>query len=377
MVSLSYMCWRKVITGSTIDLRDAYGGWPPVKIYPGGLDLEFAPLLLADKVFMDTLSFEQLTKETPVGLERAVSSLKTLHSNGYLELVDYTSKLGQVRERVLNATRSRLETPEQFLVPLRQAVKMWEDEGTKYAKVLNRPDDLIALTPVGLLAGAAADGARPTLESIRKVRRVLLKSKKLASSERDLLKEVARPYIDHAHTGIALYQNVNVGSAVIDWSDLGPIYESLLYLGIEPEKPIQKQIPKMRQLFAQGLSSFEPSNVDQFLRVMDDGKLGELRTFIAERAEKDDKKFDEQFVQETMFQIGRHHKIANRAGAIINAAGVGAGVIAACFDGGVTAGLLTTLGIGVGTQVAADKVVDLLTKDIKWFLCLVNGKGVI
>jgi hypothetical protein len=374
MISLTLMCWRKVISNSTAVFQDAYPGWPPVKIYPDGLDLEFAPLLLADIVHMDSSSYEQLARETPAGMERAVGSLKKLQEEGYLKLVDYTQRLLDIQRNVLDATNARLGTPELFLDPVRRAVATWDAEGPKYAAALNRPHDFIATLPVGIVAALAAEGHSAGVENVARIRKVLSKKAKTTRLERDLLREVARPYIDHAHTGIALYRNI--GAPVVDWSDLGPVYEALLYLSIEPAKPLQKKIPKLRELFRAGLSAFEPSNVEEFLKIIRDPRLLDLRNFI-EEAEARNVSFDAKFIQDTLIQISRRTRIFSRAGTTINAVGVGAGAVAAFFDGGLTAGILVTMGIGAGQEVAADTVTNLLTKNLKWILCLVDAKGTV
>lgn len=371
-ICLSFMCWRKVITDRPNAFEDAYPGWPPVKIQmDGALDLEFSPFLLVDKVFMDLTSYMELTRHPPKGLERAVESLRVLHNEGYLALVDHGRELSSLRSKVLAATENKLKRPEFYIESVRTAVDMWDKEGPKYAAAIGKGDDYLARLPVGIIAGLACDHRQPTEENIERMRRIVHK-KTWQTSERDLLKEIARPYIDHAHTGIAIYKSFS--APVIDWSDTGPVYESVLSSHIEPTNRLQARIDKTRELFTKGLSTFEPANVYEFLHALKDSRLRDLRVFVAEAAEKKTE-FDATFMQKLVSQVARRHKTTGRAGSVLTGLGAATGMILSVFDGGVTTAILSTAGTGAAQEAATRSIDKVLTRDIRWFLCLVDAKG--
>jgi hypothetical protein len=53
--------WGRQIRSSHVKIEDAYTWWPQLKTYKGGrVDLEYGPLLLADKVVLDEGAYEAL-----------------------------------------------------------------------------------------------------------------------------------------------------------------------------------------------------------------------------------------------------------------------------------------------------------------------------
>jgi hypothetical protein len=150
---------------------------------------------------------------------------------------------------------------------------------------------------------------------------------------------------------------------VIDWSDMGPIYQSVLFSSLETIPLIDRHVPKIRELFSLGLSEFEPANVEEFLQMIKDRRLQNLRKFIADAADKNTS-FDYKFVQQTLRQLHAHQKLFSRTGTIINGAAVGAGLIAACFDGGFTLAALSTVGIGGGQELVSRTITDLIDTNI-------------
>jgi hypothetical protein len=360
-----------VLKSSSI-IDDPYRGWPPVKQYPGGyVDLEFSPFLLADELIMDSTRFMQMKREPPPGLERVVESLKTLHDEGFLRLVDYKSLLLPRREMILAATQSKVKNPDDFKDAIRGSIGAWESVSETWAKVSGRSDDLQALVSAGLLQALAVDGKPTTPENIKELRRILNKKGKLSRGETQLFGEMGRPYLEQTHMNIALFKSL--GAPIIDWASVGPMYNAVLYSNIDENPELERQIPKIRELFSFGLDQFEPTNVTQFLAVSRDERTKDLRRLIAD-ATKNKEVFDTQLLQKLFTRLAESYGKMVRGGTRLNVISAAVGLTASIFDGGVTASLLTAGVSLAGQEIASSHMSSIEQRDIKWLLCLVDAK---
>jgi hypothetical protein len=372
MSSMCFMCWGQVLRSSPLPIDDAYQGFPPLKIYRDGhLDIEFSPFLLADEIVMDLPSYERLISNPPHGVGTAVQSLKILRDEGFLQLRDFGKELAGWRPKIGSSSDQKLAEVESFLKPVRNAVKKWDEAGPLYAEAIGRKGDPKATLPVGIVACLAADKSSVRKHDEDSIRRILRKSGRFSLNEREVLTEVARPYIDHVHTGIALFRELKM--PVMDWDDMGPMYQAIFSHSLESVELVEKHVPKLKQLFSVSLSEFEPSNVHEYLHARKDPRLEKFRAFIRESA-RDGKDFDPKLAQEMLVKLSDRDRRINKVGGMITGLGLAGSLLAAPIDLGLTAALATTAAV-TGTQGLATLAVNAVSsKNIDWFLCLVDAK---
>jgi hypothetical protein len=373
MVSLCFTCWRSVVRSSDRPLVDAYEGWPPLKLYiDGHIDLEFAPFILADNAFMDKASFENLVKLKASALNTSIESIKRLHGEGIIVLRDFDKELKSIRTKILDATEARIHQSDEIRAALQHSVEVWDRIGINYAKSIGRGDDLLATLPIGILSGLAANSSPITLDNVNKVRKVLYKKGNLSRQEREIIGEMARPYIDHVHTNIGLFRQLRV--PVIDWEDVVPVYKKIMSLNIDSDIVYEKKIPKLRELFSVALSSFEPSNCREFLSLIKDSRIKYLREFV-DRLSEGDIVIDKKITDEIMKKLSEITMKASKSGTVLNVVGAAAGLITSIFDGGITASIITGVGVSGAQEVVSRQIGELLNQDVRWFLCLVDAKN--
>lgn len=392
-------CWGRVVHSGT-PFEDPYLGWPPIKIYPEGhLDIEFGPFLLADKAIMDRGSFEQLTCSPVVGLERAARSLIKMHTNGYLELLDYAAEIEPERTRIVADTEKQLMASHLFRDPVYKAINTWDEMGGSYANAIGLQSDLTATTPIGILSAIAKDGKSVTQIEIDRVRKILRKTSRLSTNERCAFTEVVRPYLDHVHTTLFLSKRLNM--PIFDWADLGPMYRCVLrnrYDDVEEKKALvpgarsrnnwissvlgknetiskatvqSSLIPKVRDLFSVSLATFEPSSVEECLAALQDNRIRDFRRFVQETVEEG-KIFDQQIAEQLL-----HKALKGRSGAKLGTC-INVFTTVASAASGLTHPALGTLVSATGAVVQealGPKLYDLKHRDIRWLLCLADAKN--
>jgi hypothetical protein len=278
--------WGNPIKSSSTKFDDPYQAWPPVKVFPEGhLDLEFGPFLLADHIYMDEASYDYITASPPPGLERAVSSLRSLRSAGYLLPIDYHKTLAASREEIVQRTNEDVTLPTKFRGALRGAFKSWYEIAPHYTKAIGREGDITYKLPLGVLHALSAEGSRFDPHRVEQLEQIAYASVDLTELQTQALGQMIRPYLEHVHTNLTLSDILR--APVMDWEDVGPIYKSVLspYMGNSPTAPTGKHIPKVRELFSVSLAKLEPSSVKQFLAVVNDDSVRDFRNFVRNTAE--------------------------------------------------------------------------------------------
>jgi hypothetical protein len=374
MSSMCLMCWRHVIKSAHGAVDDFYVGWPPMKLFKDGhMDLEFSPFLLANTITMDSSSYDQLTTNPPVGAERAALSLKTLKKEGILQLVDYENIFSVLRPSILAQSKLKLTHPELFIDPVRDSIGLWDEVGNTYANVIGQSGDRRAQLPVGILAGVTADGSVLTDDRISLVRNVLAKrSDAISQGEKDLIREIARPYIDHVHTGVVLHQTQKV--PIVDWPDMLPIYNSMFASNFEHEVVMQREIPLTRKLFSIALDRYEPSNVKEYLKIIRDKRISKLRKFVSQAAEKGVEP-DPQLTKDLLENALLVEQGKSSRGTTLNAVGTTVSVLVSALGSGVPTSVAVASALAIGTlQEAVSQLRSTRSRELDWFLCLVNAK---
>ncbi len=376
MSSMCLMCWRHVITSLSSSFDDLYLGWPPMKVYEDGhMDLEFAPFLLTDSITIDSLAYDRLTNEPPTGADRAISSLKTLKGEGILKLVDYEKGLNSQRENAVRQIEAKLNHAEDFNASVLNSIQMWDDIGNTYANIIGRSDDMRAQLPVGILAAVTKDGSSITPNKIALIRGVISKRPdERTEDERGLFREVVRPYMDHIHTGIALYRSQKV--PIVDWPDMVPIYKDVFNLNLESDDTMDRTVPAIRKLFSIGFDHFEPSDVRQFIDIIRDNKgMSDFRRHIA-GVSINAEEFDKKYAQKLLQSVAGGGLKASYHATNIAAYAAAVGVLELSLgDIGTAASAAVAIGVPVAAEAMSEFVSARANKEHSWFLCLSRAKS--
>lgn len=367
--------WGDIVRSSSTVVYDPYQGLPPIKIYRNRIDLEFPPLLQADRIVMDRQSYDLIVRAPLRGLDCLARSLRTLREHrGMLEVQSYMPALDQaLRWKIVNTTNQALCNVEAYRDPVRRTIAIWDRLAPSFAKALGQDRQSDFVQPIGILHGARADGDRITLARIREVRRVVAKKRDLTPEETALLKEVLRPYLDHVHTNLALAMREALGCPVHDWSDLTPIYQAVYAHTLADECVSERRARKLNELFV-ALPQFEPTNILQFLRIMTHSRVKDLRRFIAD-ATATETAFDPQILKASMDKVASSGARSRSVQHALTAAStLGGASLHHAFSNDWLMSLAAGIAIGAVTELSLNLTRRLSHDDIGWFLCLSSVK---
>ena len=363
-------------------IADICEGWPPLKVYPDhGLDLEFGPLLLAEEVVLDSRAYDRITCDTAEYLKTAANTLRVLKDKGILRLTNDCELLGKQKERLQNTAEYTLHQPLEWLAEVRESILNWEAMRENLRPYLGARYDITVHIPLGPLKALHQDGKGLTEENYQELRKFLFKrKKKYTKLELDLIKEVARPYLDHVHANFALYEEGQ--EPIIDWEDIGCFYRKKLKVNTGVSKGFkniaQEQLPKVRDLFRTA-SHWEPANVSEFVKIHSTRKIAKLRKEIFRWAEGRTQ-FDSKFFQDLTVSLDKRHRRNARMGTVINVVGTGLSAATAVLDPAIgaatTAAVAVSLTLGGAQQLATTLSDNFFSRDLGWILCLLDAKKV-
>lgn len=337
---------------------------------------DYVTLLLCDQIVLDESSFAAL-QETPHWTYALVAdSLKILHSEGFVELVDFRSIVDSQQPLVQNMLKNDLQSFEYWIPTLRESLDIWSRFLSGYNRILDydtlktklfRTNDFSSEKEVEEYGSNILGGLlHEAIHRASNVRNIMGLVDFIAGKEPDLelemlLKEVLSSYLNYVNANIILSGELGVGFH--DWNDYLPFYRRKFFHKDTNNLEVQKQIQASQALFSVAFPEFSITDTKTLLRVLRDKRIIDLRRLVEEAA-AGKVKFDVQFARATFKEV---LKIERKASNYRNIASY------------LTAplGLIPGLGslVGAGVQKVAEEVIgrgidNSLNHSYRWFYML-------
>lgn len=220
---------------------------------PGGLDLDYSSLLLAEGFIMDATALEFVKERRERFLKPMHRSLEILQSEGLLEVVDYGELVSPYRDRVEKKTSQLLEDIQSWISVARSQWIELRPELEEFQRLHGIADrvafDMAHYGVVGYLE--RRDGRVDMAESARLHRLLEVGRNRLKNAERAELREVLKPLVAQVLINDLLRQRLR--APFIDWDDAQAFYNRL-HLGQwteleQPAVPDSAMADQARRLF--------------------------------------------------------------------------------------------------------------------------------
>ena len=250
---------------------------------PGGLDLDYASLLIADGFIMDAAAFEFVKERRNRFLKPMYRSLKVLQSEGLLKVVDYGKLVLPYRDVIEKKTSRLLEDIQPWISVARSQWIELRPELEEFQRLHGLPQRaLVDTAHYGVVRYLECrDGRVDPIESTRLHQMLSGERKRLKNSERAELREVMKPLIAQVLINDLLRQQLK--APFIDWDDARGFYDRL-HLGQWTELneyavPVSAMADKSRRLFQIVVPELLPQEIDHVVRfVRNNRAVRSLRT---------------------------------------------------------------------------------------------------
>lgn len=291
-----------------------YDRMPPVEMRElhSAFTPDYATLLLADKIVMDEQSFSRLQFSSHPLYRTVSETLRSLHREGHVELVDFESTL-RAHEGVLQTMLEfDMRVLDEWVRPLRNSLATWTQFAQQTQKRFREEESedealFMAMGMLHLVANRIA-GQRAVADMM--LEEALESSRKRRRKEyRDILRKTLRPYLHYVNCNLVLSHAYSSGFH--DWSDFQPFYERKFMPIGQESTDVESRADKVRQLFTVPFPEFAIRNTDQLVRAVNDRRIKDLRQLVAEAA-NGNVTFDEEFAKRTLTEVLHAERHWNR-----------------------------------------------------------------
>lgn len=292
---------------------------------------DYATLLLYEKLLMDETSFYILKENSDPLYSDMADTIVLLHSEGFVELVDFSSILQQNDFLFQKMIENDLKFIDQWVEPLKDSLVIWLEFTEKARDLALKSQKWETLYPptrgaayfepnenaqaanlsrimhiVNNTAGLTYSLAREALDSSRKRRK---------PEYRDAFREALQSYLSYVNANLLISNELNVGFH--DWADIQPFYQQkFLYVGQEDRKTL-KQEETSRKLFEISFPEFTIDDPVTFLKVVQDRRIEDLRQLVTESVDGNvtfDNDFAKNVLKEVLYterRISRYRNIVS------------------------------------------------------------------
>jgi hypothetical protein len=261
----------------------------------------------------------------PLYLEVA-ETIRLLHSEGFIELEDYSSILQENQAILQRMLDQDLHTPAQWLTPLLSSIELWRTFTEKAGYLITEASSLDRLEQIkpGLPSPEEISDLQHTywgVEDIAAPHTILLDEDTRMfmhawpEKKPPSLHDVLRSYLSYVNANIIISNQLNVGFH--DWADFLPFYKhKFLYVGQEVPEP-EKEIQAIHRLFDLSFPEFEIAAPADLIKILRDRRLIELRQLVEEAVEGK-VVFDAQFARRILREVLQTERKINRYRNIIS-----------------------------------------------------------
>jgi len=266
---------------------------PPLTAAGTQLDLDYASLLLFDGVVLDRSCYEFAREHCEEDLQLLVNSISQLVGEGYAELVDYKPIAERYHPEVSDVGEKLAQDFALWLPALREDILTWR---TDLAELLPcAPKSLSPLHGCGFAVGRFlidTEGRIDLAHAASLDRLIFARRKRYSISERQTLKRLVQPCIEMVHLNLLLARELSA-SNIADWAQTKPYYQvrARYHLILRHEErrqanEVTAHVSKFQELFSLGFPQFSPRDATEFLRMVRDPRIEDLRNHVAEACER-------------------------------------------------------------------------------------------
>lgn len=257
---------------------------PPAVAVDEGMQIDVSPLLVVDRVILDTNAQEYLQSTDRPFLSPMKEAVHALYEEGFLESVNFRAIADEHALALSQETDRASADPLQWLEHIRYFMKWWHSNQDEIRLGLGSDYDPQTIPIIlGIYCHLAQrDGAVNVDEAARIASRIRSNRKRWTNPEKEELRAVIRPYLSYVHLNLALAEVI--GHPCLDWQGMADFYKTkydmtLQTLGTEKRKERAK-VAKAQELFSIALPKLRPRSATQMIKLLKDRRIKYLRRMI-------------------------------------------------------------------------------------------------
>jgi len=288
---------------------------PPINMEAFGPDFipDYSVLLLFDRFIIDERTYENLDYCGRFSYFQEYLNLITeLENSGRLEVIDYHKIVRpsfKILDKLVDADLIDINI---WRAPLEEAHKKYlKFSSLVVKKLFSKPEWQRTPFENMMILGLYHDDTRlvdlrPPPENIWQAM--------LKSDEDKYILKVLIPYLNYITCNLILAKELN--ATIHDWADIEPLYRKKIELMINNEYNVSEETNKVRTLFQILFPNFKINTPSDFIDLLNDSRIDELRNLITESVEKDIK-FDMEFANQTLCEVLKIERKEKRMRSII------------------------------------------------------------
>lgn len=322
---------------------------PPLKPALAG-DLwtpDYASLLLADQIVIDTDSYERLThSEAPV--KPMAEMLEALHDEGFIHLENYQEILTNATEQLLSETEADITDLTKWFEPIEASMVIWKESVQAFREnmrtcIHDRLLDWNTIKPLDFLdfneekVRKTLDGHERRIQEFNQLDSELAnkymhgfygavakRTSEMIQSYRHgtisvddlhILENIIRKYVQQINSNLFLSQSCDC--PLLDWPDYSPFY--MVKLTDDPHIKHNKVAEKIEELFTISFPEFTFWSAKKVIAALKHPAIKDLRALVNEAVEGRIT-FNEEFGRQTLMKafsrelsVGKMRKITSYA----------------------------------------------------------------
>jgi len=259
---------------------------------------DYASLLVCNQTIMDEESY-YFVIDQHLNNSQFSHSARLLHlmfEEGYLKLVDLAGLLRENSSLLELMVEHDLKILDTWIEPFKQSLDIWRKSWRSSTHQTFTPNDSVRL----YLHEAGSEFGRSVM-AVEGVKEALGSSRKRRLKEyRDELRRALRPYFLYINANLILSNQLGVGFH--DWADFQPFYaKKFLNLGIT-QTETEKLSSGAQQLFKISFPEFAIHNPEQFMSVLTDRRVDDVRQMISHSVQNS-VSLDEEFARKALLEV--------------------------------------------------------------------------
>ena len=327
-----------------VDCENSKPAWnlPLSHVTADGIDLDFGPLLLFDRLIVDTGSFEYATQSGLPFLAPIKRSLETLLDAGIIKLFDFSEILTEQEPLIAAAAERSIALPEQLLkwgAEIKVSYRGWLSRLDVYERALGEHFDPVSMrTEFGSYVYLMKHDGKIDPETYEHYEEMLFSLRKRRSAAQwETLQDLVRPTALYTYKNFALFNWFKAPFLDVEFTSgiYNRIYDELLVSANPEHANLRARVEAASSLFEYAVPDLRPANIEQVLRLLEKRSLHAFREFIRVSVENgvsfSDPEVGRNLYREALeleMKLGRRRNTINRAAAVLGQF-PGLGIVAA------------------------------------------------
>ncbi len=237
---------------------------------PGGLDLDYSSLLIAEQFIIDSAAFSFVEERRSRFLGPMWQSLTVLKDEGLLTIADYGKPCEEYRAQIQAKTNALVESVEPWLPIARTQWRQVREEFEEFARLYSRPETaMLDAAHYGVIACLIAREGRVEPQEYARLHKLLIsRRQRLTQGEEADIREIVKPLV--AQVLINDLLRGHFGAPFIDWDDARGFY-GYLEAGRwsatnEAAKPMSAMAHQARALFEAVVPELRPARIQDVVK---------------------------------------------------------------------------------------------------------------